>query len=133
MEAGSDASHALAESVGRTVRLEAYYTQAQLDTLERRAAAMGQDRIRDAQEEWSRIFRTYGEAMARGKPADHPDVLALMFYDETVTYRQLDERTDAVAAHLQEAGVEAGDRVAFMGELRQMMRPLGADEQRTEE
>jgi DNA-binding transcriptional MerR regulator len=67
----------LAESVGRTVRLEAYYTQAQLDTLERRAAAMGQDRIRDAQEEWSRIFRTYGEAMARGKPADHPDVLAL--------------------------------------------------------
>lgn len=67
----------LADSVGRMVRVEDYYTAEQLQALDRRAAAFGEDRIQEAQRAWEELFRRYGEAMDRGKPPDHPDVLAL--------------------------------------------------------
>lgn len=39
---------------------------------------------------------------------------ALLFYDETITYADLDARSDVVAAYLEERGVGAGAVVAFM-------------------
>jgi len=43
-----------------------------------------------------------------------PDTQFVNFYDEVVTYRDLDERTDGFAAWLQDNGVEKGDIVSFM-------------------
>ncbi|UCC25676.1 MAG: MerR family transcriptional regulator [Gemmatimonadales bacterium] len=67
----------LADSVGRTVRMERYYTREQLEALERRETELGPERIRVAQQEWVELFQAFETAMSRGKPPDHPDVLSL--------------------------------------------------------
>ena len=43
-----------------------------------------------------------------------PDVAYLNFYDEIVTYKDLDERSDAFANYLIEKGVKKGDVVSYM-------------------
>jgi len=43
-----------------------------------------------------------------------PDTPFLNFYDEIVTYRDLDERTDTFAAYLLANGIKKGDAVSFM-------------------
>jgi len=59
------------------------------------------------------IPETTGALVSRGAER-HADVPSLIFYDETVSYRDLDQRSDAMAAFLVSAGVGKGDRVAFM-------------------
>lgn len=44
----------------------------------------------------------------------YPDTPFLSFYDEIVTYRDLDERTDAFANYLLERGVKKGDIISYM-------------------
>lgn len=44
----------------------------------------------------------------------YPDIPFVNFYDEVVTYRDLDIRTDAFAAWLQDNGIAKGDIVSFM-------------------
>jgi acyl-CoA synthetase (AMP-forming)/AMP-acid ligase II len=46
--------------------------------------------------------------------AERGDVPFLEFYDEVVTYRDLDERSDAFARYLLSKGIGKGDIVAFM-------------------
>ena len=46
--------------------------------------------------------------------AKYPDTPFLNFHDEIVTYRDLDERTDAFAGYLLAKGVKKGDAVSFM-------------------
>jgi len=46
--------------------------------------------------------------------AKYPDTPFLNFYDEIITYRDLDERTDAFAHYLLAKGVKKGDAVSFM-------------------
>ncbi len=46
--------------------------------------------------------------------ANYPDLPFLAFYDEVVTHRELDERTDAFANYLAKNGVQRGDAVSFM-------------------
>ena len=46
--------------------------------------------------------------------ANYPDLPFLEFYDEVVTYRELDERTDTFANYLLKNGVKRGDAVSFM-------------------
>ena len=41
-----------------------------------------------------------------------PDRLAIKSGDQRLTYRQLDEESDAVALALQSQGIRSGDRVA---------------------
>ena len=48
--------------------------------------------------------------------AKSPDKTALIFGDRTVTYRELADGVDRVAAVLQARGVGKGDAVAFVGE-----------------
>jgi len=43
----------------------------------------------------------------------YPDTTFIHFYDRTVTYRDLDEKTDAFAEYLLSQGVEKGDIVSF--------------------
>ncbi len=51
-----------------------------------------------------------------------PDSVAIIFGETQLTYRELDERTDAVAAALQANGVNAGETVAiFLGRSHQMI------------
>ncbi len=45
---------------------------------------------------------------------NYPDLPFLEFYDEIVTYKDLDERTDAFAEYLLKNGVKRGDAVSFM-------------------
>lgn len=58
-------------------------------------------------------IRTSKELVAHNA-AEHGDGHALEFYDEVVTYRELDERSDACARYLVSRGVKKGDVVAFM-------------------
>ena len=51
--------------------------------------------------------------MFRAAVASHPDQVALQYFDGTVTRRELDELTDALAAGLLAEGFTTGDRVAL--------------------
>ncbi|SAL05270.1 AMP-binding domain-containing protein [Caballeronia calidae] len=53
--------------------------------------------------------------VTRGAKA-HADHIALHEDARTLTYRQLDDAVDALAAHFASAGVRAGDRVMLIGE-----------------
>ena len=44
----------------------------------------------------------------------HPDDIALIFNDIQISYQELNERANRFASALQRAGVEKGDRVAFL-------------------
>jgi fatty-acyl-CoA synthase len=44
----------------------------------------------------------------------YPDKPALVFFDRTLSYRELYEQAERVAAHLQAHGVQAGDRVMLL-------------------
>jgi long-chain acyl-CoA synthetase len=52
--------------------------------------------------------------LVRRNAAQYPDTPFLNFYDETITYRELDERTNAFASYLLEKGVGRGDVVSYM-------------------
>ena len=44
----------------------------------------------------------------------YPDKPALVFFDRTLSYRELHQQAERVAAHLQAKGVQAGDRVLLL-------------------
>ena len=44
----------------------------------------------------------------------YPDKTAVVYNDQSFTYRQLDERVKRPAGGLREAGIGKGDRVAFL-------------------
>ncbi len=44
----------------------------------------------------------------------YPDIPFLIFYEEIITYREFDERTNAIANFLMEKGIGKGDIVSFM-------------------
>jgi long-chain acyl-CoA synthetase len=44
----------------------------------------------------------------------HPDHVAMIFQDGKVTYQELDEASDRIAAALADMGIEKGDRVAIL-------------------
>ncbi|WP_030608460.1 class I adenylate-forming enzyme family protein [Streptomyces achromogenes] len=46
--------------------------------------------------------------------ADHPDRTCLTYFDARLSYRETDELTDSVAAHLAGRGLRRGDRVAVL-------------------
>jgi len=52
--------------------------------------------------------------LVRRNASQHPDTPFLDYYDEIVTYRELDRRTNAFANHLLELGVGPGDVVSYM-------------------
>ncbi len=52
--------------------------------------------------------------LVRRNAAEYPDTPFLNFYDEIITYRGLDERTNAFANYLLEKGVGRGDVVSYM-------------------
>jgi len=52
--------------------------------------------------------------LVRHNAAHYPDTPFLNFYDEIITYKGLDERTDAFASYLLEKGVGRGDVVSYM-------------------
>lgn len=54
------------------------------------------------------------EKLVRENAERYPDIPFLNFYDEIVTYKELDERTDAFARFLIEKGVQKGDIVSYM-------------------
>src|SRR5215210_4745831 len=51
-------------------------------------------------------------AMFKHTAEQQPDKPAILYFDAALTFRDLDEITDALAMALQEGGVGAGDRVA---------------------
>jgi fatty-acyl-CoA synthase len=55
---------------------------------------------------------TVGDALRRAA-ATVPQKVCVFFKDKTLTYKQLDEESNALAASLQQMGIEKGDRVAI--------------------
>ena len=51
--------------------------------------------------------------LVRSNAKRYPDSTFLHFYDRTITYKDLDEKTDAFADYLLKQGVEKGDIVSF--------------------
>ena len=58
------------------------------------------------------IFTTYDLLKQNAK--EFPDIPFLNFYDEIVTYRDLDRKTDIFGGYLQKNGIGKGDIVSFM-------------------
>ena len=58
------------------------------------------------------IFTTFD--LVKKNAAEYPDTPFINFYDEIVTYRDLDIKTDRFAAYLQNMGVGKEDVVSFM-------------------
>jgi long-chain acyl-CoA synthetase len=52
--------------------------------------------------------------LLKANAEEYPDIPFLIYYDEVVTYRDLDERTTAFANALVANGVKRGDAVSFM-------------------
>ena len=63
----------------------------------------------------SAITREFGDALSmfRATVARVPDADAIRYFDGRITFRELDELTDAFAVGLLDAGVVPGDRVAL--------------------
>lgn len=53
------------------------------------------------------------EDVFAARAAEHPDVIALCFQQERITYRELDIMSTRIAAGLRRSGVRAGDRVGI--------------------
>src|SRR5690606_15158370 len=56
---------------------EKYYTPDQMERLRRRREEVGEDRIRQVEQEWRDVFAGYREAMEQGLPPSDPKVRAL--------------------------------------------------------
>ena len=52
--------------------------------------------------------------LIRSHAENYSNVPILLFYDETITYKDMDERSESVAAFLEEKGIQKGDIVSFM-------------------
>jgi len=67
----------LARTIEVTMNYEKYYTPEQLDQFAERRETVGEERIQEVQEEWSRLFSAFGKAMEDGLDADSPEVKML--------------------------------------------------------
>ena len=56
----------LARTIEMTVTFERYYTPRQLDELAERRRVVGDERIREVQDEWRELLEKFGEAMEQG-------------------------------------------------------------------
>ena len=52
--------------------------------------------------------------LIRSHANQYPDIPVLLFYDEIVSYKDLDERSERVAAFFEEKGIQKGDIISFM-------------------
>ena len=59
-----------------------------------------------------KLFTTH--ALVRQNAEEYPDIPFLNFYDEIITYKDLEDRTDKFAAYLQKNGIKKKDIVSFM-------------------
>jgi DNA-binding transcriptional MerR regulator len=67
----------LTRTIGVTMSYEKYYTPAQLDQLARRREEVGEQRIREVEEEWRDLFAAFGKAMEEGRDPASQEVRAL--------------------------------------------------------
>lgn len=67
----------LAGTIQATVTYEGYYTREELDRLAVRREVVGEERIREAQEEWRELLEDFGRARERGVDPSAPEVKAL--------------------------------------------------------
>lgn len=69
--------HDVTASIEASVRFERYYTPEQLETLERRGRALGEEGLRGAQEDWAAVFAGMADAHAKGLDPAGPEARAL--------------------------------------------------------
>ena len=68
--------------------------------------------------EWNATKRNYLPSLLlhqlfEGQAAETPEATAVVYEDQTLSYRQLDQAADALACRLQTAGVGTGALVAM--------------------
>lgn len=69
--------HTLIDTMEAMAMYEKYYTPEQLETLAKRRREVGEERIREVEEEWRELYRRLGEAMADGADPGSPRVQTL--------------------------------------------------------
>lgn len=67
----------LTRTIEVTMNYEKYYTPEQLEELARRRQTVGEDRIQEVQEEWTKLFAAFGKAMDDGLDPASPEVKVL--------------------------------------------------------
>lgn len=67
----------LTRSIEVTMNYEKYYSAVQLDQLAKRAAVVGEERIRAVEAAWKTLFAAFGKAMEDGLDPASPDVKRL--------------------------------------------------------
>ncbi len=66
----------LTRTILATVSYETYYTREQLDRLAEHREVLGEDRLREAQEEWRMLLRAFATAREQGLEPSSPEVKA---------------------------------------------------------
>jgi len=78
-------SHTFTTLIRTMENIEKHYTPEQLDQLAERRDTLGEDAIRDVENEWPRLFEKVGDAMDRGVDPAAPEAQALIDrWDELV-------------------------------------------------
>lgn len=87
MEQRISAIDGLIETLEVMKMYEKYYTKEQLEWLEQRRQALGDDFIRQTEQEWTQLFAQLRDHMQKGTDPGHPDVQALVDKSEELLRR----------------------------------------------
>lgn len=75
--AGTVSLDEICQTIGDMMNMEKYFTQDQLDVLEKRRIAVGESRMKEAGDDWNVLIPQVREAMANGVDPASPEMLAL--------------------------------------------------------
>lgn len=102
----------LTRTIEGTMSVESYYTPEQLARLARRGEVLGEDRIREVQQEWVELFAAYERAMNAGADPGGEEVRALARKSEALVAEFTGGEADIEASLTHMYRSEGPERVA---------------------
>ena len=72
LEDGEWSTHLFFEAIKEATMLEKYYTEEQLETLAKRRDELGEEAMKQAQQDWAELFAEFQRHLDAGTPPDDP-------------------------------------------------------------